>query len=189
MHVGLGKKAARRNAEQLAGRVTHLDQQAQYPVVFVVRGRDESPRHLQLESHHNSRRTIPGLRQLHQDWRRHRIGQISDQFPIAPVPLVFLKPVQSVRLQQRELGMGCKPFVQNRHQSGILFNGQHLIRLRQQQLRQGPESGADLEYIVRWRQRPGFDDPLELIGVVQKILSQRLRELDVAFLQPAAHFS
>ena len=68
------------------------------------------------------------------------------------------------------------------------FNRQHAASFLQKQFRQRAEAGANFENFIRRRNFRRVHDAAELVAVVQKILAERPRQLDVALRQYLAHF-
>ena len=77
--------------------------------------------------------------------------------------------------------------MEHRHQSGVLLDGQDLAHLLDQHFRQRPKPRPDLQYPIRLLEVRNGQDAPHLVGVMEKVLAQRLGQLDVARRQHLLH--
>ena len=82
----------------------------------------------------------------------------------------------------------AEPFAQKIHQPRVHFDRQNFAGFFQKQFRQRSQSRPDFENFVRRLNFRRVHDAAQLVAVVQKILAERARQLNVAFRQQRTHF-
>src|SRR6185312_15693803 len=85
-------------------------------------------------------------------------------------------------------GSHTKSSAKNFYEAAIFLDRQNFAGVLHQKLGEGAEAGADFEDFVRFGKFRGFDDAAKLVAVVQEILAERFRELDVLTRQQVSHF-
>src|SRR6185503_8020935 len=82
----------------------------------------------------------------------------------------------------------AEALVQYRGQTAVLLNSNDLSGALEQDLRKWPQPGADLQHLVLFGEIGKIHYSLKLIGVVKKVLTERLGELNAFGGQQLAHF-
>ena len=90
-------------------------------------------------------------------------------------------------MQQLQFIRWRKSLLEKLDKAEIFLDGEHLARLRHEQLGERAESGANLKNFVRSRKLGGVHDAAKLVAIMQKILPERFGELNIAIGQRLFH--
>jgi hypothetical protein len=139
----------------------------------------DAPGDFDLHGGHQALRRRVGLGQFHQHGRAGGVGQIGNEFPAAPGAVRF-EVGERVSVEQLQTALAGELLFQEIEKPPVFLDGQHLRPACQQPFGQRPQSGADLQNFVARPGLRGGHDAAHLVLVVQKILSERLGQGQIA---------
>src|SRR5262245_43063060 len=103
------------------------------------------------------------------------------------VPFAF-EVFESIVVNELQVLCRAETLSQKFNQASIFLNRQHPPCLLDEQFSQRPETGPDLQDLVGRFQFCRGDNSPQLIGIMEKILAERFRELNIVLRQQLAHF-
>src|SRR4051812_45483082 len=134
----------------------------------------------------NQLHRIAAAAQLHREDKVLEIGP--GLGPLTELLLQQAGHVLAIEKDQRLVQLlRFKPWTQELNETLILFDGEDMSRLLQEQLSQRAKARSDFQHLVLAMQLRRSCDAMKLIGVVQEILPKRLRELELMSRQQLLH--